>query len=429
MARHRALRHQFQHAIRESYRWRTPKNNFKNQWREIDNLYKQGKIDYDIWIKEKAKTWFIASSGDFFLGYKCKESYREELEKFAKNFGDWIQKTYGVKQVCDITPEMSQEFLNHKANEGVRATTLLKYVSMIKALALASYKTFNANLERPKYKFEFAKGIYVPHHAIDDELRTIKIEKEDYHKIINSSFYRDSKSTAKIAIPLARHFALRVTELARLTYGDIIIDYNEIPNKYRRFVVDKSPYNAYLLIRKSKGGVNRVIPALTKEEFELLKKIKEDGIKNGKNPDDWVIPVKKKAISTFLRRCFERCNLNQYIKHKVGIHGFRKLRASELFLEKLGHFYEEEKEKNIPEKQKIYNAIKSAGKYVDKYLGHETEPKSKKEKKQKTWRANLVKRYQVDVLKPEDIAMRLVQCGADYVSALQHVREILSELR
>ncbi|AEH07584.1 tyrosine-type recombinase/integrase [Methanothermococcus okinawensis] len=424
MARHRAVKHQFLFAVTKSYKWKAPKKELKNQWRELDNQLKTGNIDYDTWVTKKANIWFISSSGDFFQGYKCKESYKESLQKFAKLFGDWIQKTYGIKYIKDITPEMAQKFLETKAKEGVHYSTLRKYTAMIKALALASQKSFNKDLNNPSYIFNFAKGIHVPIDAVRCEDRTMRIDPAHYEKIINSDFFRNSKSTAKIGIPLARHFGLRVSELSRLCYNDIAMSFDEIPQKLQKFVIDKSPYDAYLIIRKGKGGVYRVIPALSKEEYILLSDIKKECISKDINKNNWIIPVKRGAINKFFRECLKRNDLSYYIDHKISIHGLRKLRASELFLQKLGDYYLVEEIGN--EKEKIYYTLKKAGKYVDRYLGHETSTKAKAN--QDTMRMKLVRRYQIDVISPEDIASRLSECGADYNKALSIVNEILSEL-
>jgi len=58
-----------------------------------------------------------------------------------------------------------------------------------------------------------------------------------------------------LAIKLARSFGLRVSELAKLRYMHIVLN-NGIPKYFDRphFIVDRSPYGAYLIIEKSKGG-------------------------------------------------------------------------------------------------------------------------------------------------------------------------------
>jgi len=422
--RHRPIWHQLKYAAIRSFKHRGKKGQDKQKWREIRIAYERGDMTFEEFIERMADCgWYIASRGDFWNGNRYKEGYLDTVIKVAKLYGRWIQENYpDIEEVYQIKPEMTQRFLEEEARKKVKVSTLKKYISILKALNIACVMVYGK-----KYKFRFAKGIYVPKHALKNESRTVKIEKEDYEKIINSNYYQKSKSKAKIAVPLARHFALRVNELARLKYGNVAMSENDIPHALRRFITDKSPYNAYLIIEKSKGGVTRVIPALKREEYELLKKIKKHQVNNGLNDDDEVVGLDKDSINTFLRRCMKNCGLEHYVRKSVNIHGLRKLRASELFLDKLKEVYSTIYEKqNLPLKKKVYLSFKKAGAYVDKYLGHETKPKSKADKKEGRW--DLIKKYQLDVLKPEDIAKALSECGLNYYVALEVVREVISEL-
>ena len=423
MGRNRPLHHQLKYAVMQSYRHRGQRRQFKQQWQELDKAYERGDITFEEWLKEKSKIWFVASRGDFWRGNRHKEGYLDSLIKFSNNFGRWIQNEFKVKRACDITPEMAQLFLECKAKDGVRATTLKKYVSMIKALNLACAKVYGL-----KYGFKFAKGIYVPQHALQQEARTIRIEPEDYERVINSEYFQKSKSKAKIGIVLARHFALRVNEIAKLKYGDIVLDERAIPDSLKRFIVGRSPYNAYLIIRNSKHGLHRVIPAHTEKEYELLKSIKKHQIANNIKDDVEIVGLDKDSVNTFFRRCLKNCGLNYYVEKGVNIHGLRKLRASEVFLEKLKEIYTNVYAgKNMPLKKKIYLSFKKAGAYVDKYLGHENKSKGKQHlKREGRW--DLIKKYQLDVLKAEDIAIALSECRLDYKTALETVKEVLTDL-
>lgn len=364
------------------------------------------------------------------MGNRHKEGYLDSLIKRGKDFGNWVQKNYNIKMIYEITPEMAQEYLNQKAKSGVRLSTLKKYKSELKALNLACAITYGL-----KYRFNFAKGIHIPTELImgdlRKEIRTVRIQPHEWEVLVNHPYFIKSKSKAKIGIVLARHFALRVHEVVKLTYGDVIIGEENIPKRFKKFVVGKSPYNAYLLIRNSKNGLHRVVPALNEKEYKLLLKIKEKQLKEGFKETDYIVDLDKDSVNKFLRTLLRKAGMEEYVNRRVSIHGLRKLRASELFLEKLKEVYASFENKNLPLKKRVYESFKKAGSFVDKYLGHETITEWKKTMgvvREGRW--DLIKKYQLDVLSPENIAIVLCNCdrSLEFQTALQVVKEVISDI-
>jgi integrase len=405
--KNRSLSHQLVYAVVASSRVGTPKKQFKHQWWDLDRQLRNGEIEFEEWLQRKSEIWFVPSRGDYFHNFGFKKGYKDNLVEFAKQFGKWLKENYNIKNAYEITPSMAQHFINEKAKEcGVK--TLITYCSYIKALNLSCAKAYGS-----KYNFCFAKGVKVPENFKHPGKRKLAVKDEDYNRLINY-LEKNSQSRGVLAIKLARNFGLRVSELAKLRYKHIVLD-NEIPRYFDRehFIVDKSPFGAYIIVEKSKGGRHRVIPALTKEQYELLKKIKEEQLKNGKDKEELIIGLKRDSINTFLRRAFKKLGMHEYVKNSVNIHGLRKARAKELFLEKFKEYYKESKETNL--KKRVVSALERAGGYTNRYLGHSSD------------REDLLLTYVYTVCGVEEVLLTFKDVGIDEKTAKNMINEILGD--
>ncbi len=405
--KNRSLSHQLVYAVVASSKTGTPKKQFKGLWWELDRKLRAGKITFEEWLEQKSEIWFIPSRGDYFNNFGFKKGYKDNLVQFAKQFGNWLKEKYGIRNAYEITPEMAQEFINEKAKTcGIK--TLITYCSYIKALNLSCVKAYGR-----KYGFNFAKGIRVPENAEHYGKRKMAVKDDDYQKLINY-LEQNSESRGVLAVKLARNFGLRVSELAKLRYKHIVLN-NGIPKYFNRqhFIIDKFPYGAYIIVEKSKGGRHRVIPALTKEQYELLKKIKDEQLKEGKDDEDLVIGLKRGSINTFLRRAFKKLGMYEYVENSVNIHGLRKARAKELFLTKLKEYYQKSNKENL--KERVVNSLEKAGGYTNRYLGHSSN------------REDLLLTYVYGVCGVEEVVLTLKDCGIDERTALSLINEILGD--
>jgi len=406
--KNRSLPHQLTYAVINSSKTGIPKKQFKQQWWDLDRKLRDGKITFEEWLEQKSQIWFVPSRGDYFHNFGFKKGYKDNLIEFAKQFGRYLKEIYGVRNAYEITPEMAQSFINEKAKTcGIK--TLITYCSYVKALNLCCAKTYGLK----KYNFNFARGIKVPENAEHFGKRKLAVKNEDYNRLIDY-LERNSQSRGVVAIKLARNYGLRVSELAKLRYKHIIVN-NEIPKYFNRehFIIDKSPYGAYIIIEKSKGGRHRVIPALTKEQFELLKQIKEEQFKENKDKEDLIVGLKRDSINTFLRRAFRKLNMHEYIENSVNIHGLRKARAKELFLTKFKEYYKESKENNL--KKRVVNALERAGGYANRYLGHSSD------------RMDLLLTYVYRVCGVEEVLLTFQDVGIDEETAKNLINEILGD--
>jgi len=395
------------YAVITSSRVGVPKKQFKGLWWDLDRKLRDGELTFEEWLEEKSQIWFVPSRGDYFRNFGFKKGYKDNLVEFAKQFGKWLRENYGIKNAYEITPEMAQHFINEKSKEcGVK--TLITYCSYIKALNLCCVKAYGL-----KYNFCFAKGVKVPENYQHGGKRKLAVKNEDYQKLINY-LEKNSQSRGVLAIKLARNFGLRVSELAKLRYKHIVLD-GEIPRYFNRehFIIDKSPFGAYIIVEKSKGGRHRVIPALSKEQYELLKKIKEEQLKNGKDKEELIIGLKRDSINTFLRRAFKKLNMHEYVKNSVNIHGLRKARAKELFLEKFKEYYQKSNKENL--KERIVNALEKAGGYTNRYLGHSSD------------REDLLLTYVYKVCGVEEVLLTFQDVGIDRETAENLINEILGD--
>ena len=105
--------------------------------------------------------------------------------------------------------------------------------------------------------------------------------------------------------------------------------------------------------------------------------------------------------------------MHEYVKNSVNIHGLRKARAKELFLEKFKEYYKESKETNL--KKRVVSALERAGGYTNRYLGHSSD------------REDLLLTYVYRVCGVEEVVVAFKDVGIDEKTAENLINEILGD--
>jgi len=261
-------------------------------------------------------------------------SERERLMDICKSFADFINQNYSeIKMVRDITKPMVLEFLqsNHKTNGGkCNSNTVYTMAQSIDKLSHLVNKNFKVNTD---WKIEKSELI-----ADNKKSRDLWMQREHLNAAL--SLMKDG-TDGKIGIQLAAEFGLRVAEVTKLQLRDIDFE------------------NGKLHIHESKGGKSRNISIDDAQKVWLKDEIKERGIvdKNAR-----LCPIKDKSVCNLLSKCLKKAGYPEYAEAKTSIHSLRKMRAQELYEDK------------IPEHQSQGNSYKNAEKKArgdtNEFLGH-----------------------------------------------------------
>lgn len=269
--------------------------NLKYQFKYcIDNNFKEGMDKHSL-----KKTVGLGTSKIF--------SYadRKNCLDVASNFANFMKEHYSfVKKVKDVKAEHIQAFLNSKAKDCSKKT-LEQYASKFSKLAKCVNNTYNTNVSYSGFTIPISK-------ENTKKIRDIAMSEEDFRKLEN--YFKDKKTSAKIAIQLAKKLGLRASECAKAQSRDI-----DLKNK-TFYVAD------------SKGKRSRYVK-INNEDIEYFKSLKAEY-----SDFERLCAVQVDSINKSLRRALEALNLaSKYTD--TSIHAIRKLYAQTEFdtLREEGH--------------------------------------------------------------------------------------------
>ena len=259
----------------------------------IDSAFGEGGHD-----KHSAKS----SEGTGSTIYSYKE--RENLKDVGTQLVNYAKTEFGVKQIKDISNAMVKGFLESKAST-CRQSTIDNYTSRLCKLG---------NIVNRCYKSaNVVWKVKAPESRVGAEkLRRIKMDKEDFKRVIDYAKLTDSKSKAPVALELAGKYGLRVAELSKMLAIDVDL------GKLR------------LHIHESKGGKSRDLKIL-EEDREFFKKLII-----GKSGEDKLIEIKENSINKWLSRNLkEKLGIDKYKDCKTGVHSIRKMAATNRYLDNI----------------------------------------------------------------------------------------------
>lgn len=255
----------------------------------IDSSFSEGGHD-----KHSAKS----SEGTGGTIYSYKE--RENLKDVGTQLINYAKEEFGVRQIKNISNAMVKGFLENKTST-CRQSTLDNYCSRLDKLGHvinSCYKTADVNWK-----------IKTPESLVGKEkLRDVKMDREDFKKVIDYAKLADSKSKAPIALELSRKHGLRVAELSKMEARDVEIT------------------KLKLHIHESKGGKSRDL-IIMEDDRELFKKIT-----TGKSGKDKLIEIKEDSINKWLSRTLDKLGIDKYKDCKTGVHSVRKMAATQRYL-------------------------------------------------------------------------------------------------
>lgn len=219
---------------------------------------------------------------------------RKELITTAFDFAKFLKQEYQVKNLKEITPDMSQAFLDKKAaTDECKHITIKQYQSRLNKLE----KVCSNHVRGP---LNFMKGVRAPEYADKSKKRDIVLHKNEYKMLCSIP----TKSKAQIGLKLAYQFGLRESELVKLKPFDI--------------------KSNVLRIVDSKGGKTREVPIVTKEQKKVLQEFKKE-CSNG-------LQMRTGSISKWMNRASKKLGLERINQSDSKIHAARKAYSQREYL-------------------------------------------------------------------------------------------------
>lgn len=266
-------------------------------------------------------------------------SYKERssLLKTGYQLGNYLKDNYpDVKNISDITPQMVQGFLNHKANtnNSNSLTTIKSSLNKLDKLSTKRYKSkensFMDNVKKPKT--DMPNNIRL----------NVSADASDKEKIFKAM--EGSRSKANDLIRLASEQMFRVEAISNMRVKDF-----DFKNKLIRVVDDK-------------GGRDNIVPM---RNPELCKKI--CGVLA---PNERITKLKPCSINKQFKRLAKKAGITKFEYAKTGMHAWRKGTACELARELKDIGYDREEILSIISKELGHGV--SRRDVLKKYLDPET---------------------------------------------------------
>ena len=250
---------------------------------------------------------------------KCRVySYKdkENLLDVARDFSKWVKENCNeIKKMNHITPELVNRYLESKRTS-CTSHTIKQYASRIDKIGKLGESMFNCKMNM--------KASHIP--SGKEAMRTIAMKESDYQKIV------DIISNAKgfIAVKLSHAFGLRVSETVKVRPCDI--------------------KNDKLVIYKSKGGKTRILPIESKEQRDIINKLKEIADKERCKKDSPILNIKQGSVNKWLNSRCKQLGISRYNDHKSSIHSIRKNWAIREYNKELMHHNQKTAWANVSEK-------------------------------------------------------------------------------
>ncbi|MCY6372801.1 tyrosine-type recombinase/integrase [Clostridium ganghwense] len=271
--------------------------------------------------------WRIFSGGG-----KKKGGERKILEDHAKNFSNWCKEYRpDVRNLVDVTPQVTKAFLEHKANTCCYAT-LDRYMRRFSKLERVVKHAKNLNICYVDYVKPPIPAVALrKNQEMFEVKRSIPMEKIHLDAVFNNT--EDCHS--RRAVKFAELFGLRVAETVGTTKGQIDFknDTIEIIGKHNK---------------------HRILAIQTKAQKNFLRNLAAE-----KEVGDLLIPIKANSVNNWLHRNLLKQNIHVYAEHKTGVHSIRKMTAQRFWDAFRGKHTLSDAKSHLGWNTEQYNAIKS----------------------------------------------------------------------
>lgn len=223
-------------------------------------------------------------------------SYKERssLLKTGYQLGNYLKENYNdVKNISDITPQMVQGFLNHKANtnNSNSLTTIKSNLNKLDKVSTRRYKSKENS---------FMSDVKKPKTTCPNNIRlNVNVDTSDKEKILAAM--ENSRSKANDLIRLASDQMFRVEAITNMRVKDF-----DFENKLIRIVDDK-------------GGRDNIVPM---RNPELCKKI--CGVLA---PNERITKLRPDSINRQFKRLAKKAGITKFEDAKTGMHAWRKSTA------------------------------------------------------------------------------------------------------
>lgn len=212
---------------------------------------------------------------------------RRNLLDFSKTLNNWIKTNAPeVNRVQKITPELTQRFLQEKA-QCCTQNTINVYASNLRKLEILANKTYKEDLS-------FGSGIVKPpaftKEAINRGVQA-QISNEDLSKVLQECSKREAQSA--YAIRLEAKLGLRVQELVTLDKRNIDLE------------------NGLMYIQNTKGG-KEMVRQLDDDCRELVKEVMDKNFSDVK-----LFSVQDDSVNKYLREIEKELGLEAHSIHDI----------------------------------------------------------------------------------------------------------------
>ena len=229
---------------------------------------------------------------------------RKSLINLTHLIVDFTKKNYAeVKLIKDIKPNMIQEFLNSKSGDCSKATLGLytSLVHKVEGIVNANYK---------ENKLEWYKDLITPaSEKGQDKIRDIAMDRAELDAIIKRGEDMGTKSKAFIALEMAGHFAMRVSETCKVEPRDV--DFSRM----------------MFHIHESKGKLSRDVK-IKCEDKPFLERI----ILGKNDPTEKICNIKEDSVNKYLERAESALGFREKFRDScTGVQSIRKLVAQEVY--------------------------------------------------------------------------------------------------
>lgn len=237
---------------------------------------------------------------------------KDNLTQLSKEFVQFVKNEHGKEVVflSQITKKDYQNFLDYKANSGVRFTTLSNYKSLLTKLSKVYHHKFKSvrvmhDLTINKDKLEKEDRV--------DKVRN-RLSSETINRVIANLSASEGVAADKLykSVLLSNNYGLRASEVCNLKTKDIDLESKTIT------------------IYRSKGGKTRTLDIKDKD----LKFFRN--LINDKKANDLVIGYKSQnALNNAFKRYADKNIPDKHLKlsdnQQLGFHNFRKNYAQNEF--------------------------------------------------------------------------------------------------
>jgi len=238
------------------------------------------------------------TASDKIFGIRTMQQYCE----LNVTFSEWCREHFGIRRLCDVTPQMTVAFIADLQGRGRSPATVAAYASAIKKL--------DVGLRKVGWRRRKAEPLVPDFHGRRADIVADPYTPDDAERLI-AALAAEDPQYGQVA-RLQRISGLRVSEAVHLQADCIVPDGSQIVLTGRG--------------THTKGGRPRVAPVLPQHRPVVLA-LREQGVAN----TDGHVFQQRQSLTGAVKRSASRLAVKLGIEVGDGTHSLRKLYANELY--------------------------------------------------------------------------------------------------